>query len=81
MQRVPQEIQGEGDDMTLTEWYAKCERGTRGDMVYSILGDWKADREVLVDAIESALATWDANAPGRGLTERQALRKLKAAVE
>ena len=38
----------------------------------------RAENEHLREAIDSAIETWDSNAPGRGLTERQALRKLHA---
>ena len=34
----------------------------------------------LLEACEDAVATWDNDAPGPGLTERQALRKLKNAI-
>lgn len=29
--------------MKLEEWYKQATRGTSGDMVFSILADWKAD--------------------------------------
>jgi len=34
---------------TLDEWYAQAERGTRGDMVYSILKDWKEREQELAE--------------------------------
>ena len=37
---------------TLDEWYAQAERGTRGDMVYSILKDWK-EREQELDELKN----------------------------
>ena len=29
--------------MKIDDWYEKAEHGTSGDMVYSILDDWKKD--------------------------------------
>lgn len=36
----------------LQEWYEAAYRGTRGDMVFDILKDWKADRVKFMEAIE-----------------------------
>ncbi|MDD4876749.1 MAG: hypothetical protein PHQ86_06460 [Dehalococcoidales bacterium] len=37
-----QEVQLEGLTDSLDEWYKIATKGTRGDMVYDILEDWKA---------------------------------------
>jgi len=37
-------------------------------------------RDVLLEACEAADATWNDNAPGPGLTERQAIAKLQTAI-
>ena len=41
----------------------------------------EAENKRLREAVQSAIETWDNDSPGRGLTERQALAKLRAALE
>jgi len=36
----------------LREWLEEAKKGTRGDMVYPILGDWQKDREKFLDWME-----------------------------
>ena len=38
--------------MNIEEWYKSAERGTSGDMVYDILGDWKEEIEQLTQWID-----------------------------
>jgi len=38
--------------MDINEWYKSAERGTSGDMVYDILGDWKEEIEQLTQWID-----------------------------
>ena len=61
-------------------WYDKC-NCTVENLQHNIkrADEAEAENARLREAIDSAIETWDSNAPGRGLTERQALRKLHAA--
>jgi len=45
------------------------------------IGALNTQNERLREAVQSAIETWDDNSPGRGLTERQALAKLRASLE
>ncbi len=47
--------------LTLEEWEGLAERGTSGDMVWDILGDWKAEQEVYVQQLDTTkpiLCAW-----------------------
>lgn len=50
-----------------------CELGTSN-------AELEQQRDCLLEACEAADATWNDNATGPGLTERQAIAKLQAAI-
>ena len=39
--------------MTLEEWEQQATRGTRGDMVWDMIRDWKKDRDLMMRGYEA----------------------------